>query len=137
MTTPACIDLKEYFGHRFRVSLDEAADSPTDPWYFQLRGERGVIYPHSSTLLAVECDYRPITAKRLAALGLPLHQDGDGEKTFLFGLDQFEAVAELIQLRKRRQVSPEERARLLEAGEPFWFQRASDAPDDSRTGPAA
>src|SRR5262249_27981437 len=53
--------------------------------------------------LAVEIDYRPMTARRVAEIpGVELWQDGDHEKTFLFHIDLFPAVAAIVRPRKRR-----------------------------------
>jgi hypothetical protein len=69
-----------------------------------------VIYPDGDGTLAVEVDGHPILAKRLAAVsGVVLCHDGDREKTFLFPLGLFERVAELVQPRRRRRLSPEQR----------------------------
>lgn len=105
------INLRERFGKLYRISHDEAAESRNDPWTYTLSCERGTIYPHGGDLLAVEVDGRPITAKKVAALpGVVLHQDGDHEKTFLFHVDLFEQVAELVKPRKRRHLTDEQRA---------------------------
>jgi hypothetical protein len=45
-----------------------------------------------------------------------MYQDGHSEKTFLFHVDDFDRVAEVVKPRRRKEVSPQERARLVEAG---------------------
>lgn len=109
-----CVNLRRRFGGTYRVTFDPAYDPkgrrPPDPWYMLIVGKRGVVYPYTADLLAVECDHRPRTAQKLAALGLRLVQDGDLEKTFAFPPEQFEAVAALILPRKRRVLTPEQRA---------------------------
>ena len=67
---------------------------------------RGVtIYPFGGDRLAVEVDGRPGLVKQLTALpGVGLWQDGDGEKTFLFDVARFEAVAAVVRPRKRRRL---------------------------------
>jgi hypothetical protein len=76
-----------------------------------LPGRRGTIYPFGDDLLAVDVDGHPITARRLAELGLRCTQDGDTEKTFVFPVERFAEVAALVLPRKRR--SPETADRLL------------------------
>jgi hypothetical protein len=109
-TMTMCIDLKARFGREYRIGLDPAAKSEADPWMFTLPGRRGFIYPHGGEALAVEVDGRPILAKRVAAIpGVVLHQGGDREMTFLFPVALFDRVAELVQPRRRRRLSPEQR----------------------------
>jgi hypothetical protein len=62
-----------------------------------------VVYPWGGGWLAVEVDGRPGLVKKLLAIpGLELWQDGDGEKTFLFDVALFEAVAAVVRPRQRR-----------------------------------
>lgn len=104
---------------KYKITFDEAGIGNE---YMQIpcQGTGVTIYPHSDTLLAVEVNHRPGIAKRLAHL--ILHQDGDFEKTFLFPLDQFEEVAAIVQPRKRRILTNEQKERLLDSGREHWFQ---------------
>jgi hypothetical protein len=77
-----CIDLRVWSNGRFRLSRDEGVDSRLDPWGWQIRCKFGLIYPHGGDRLAVECDYHPQLAKRLAALGLE-HTPGWRRGTYL------------------------------------------------------
>jgi hypothetical protein len=112
---PTCLNLSELFGKRFRVSHDPAAVTPSDRkdrWMMIIPCRTGaVIYPYGSNLLAVEIDYRTNLAKRLAAIpGVRLHQCGDREWTFVFALELFDQVAELVRPRRKRRQTPEQRA---------------------------
>jgi hypothetical protein len=115
-----CVYLLERFGDRFRVTWDPAYDPmrvrEKDAWMMQLPcAGRGVtIYPHGGNTLAVEVDYRPGVCRQLDALGLQLHQDGDGEKTYLFDVSRFDEVAAIVKPRKRKRLSPEQRAECAE-----------------------
>src|SRR5262249_13624280 len=109
--TPDCIDLRHRFGARYRITHDPAAvtwGERRDPWMMELRCEGGTIYPLGGSKLAVEVDGRPWTAKALATL------PGDTETTFAFDVSRFDAVAQIVRPRKRRQVSEAERQRLAE-----------------------
>src|SRR5262249_45127680 len=110
----ACIDLRERWGGTYRPGLDPAADTPlgrADPWLVTMPGRRGTIYPHGGGLLAVEIDYRPGAARRLAALpGVTLAQDGEREKTFTFPAGLFGQVAAIVLPRRRRRLSAEHKA---------------------------
>jgi hypothetical protein len=53
----------------------------------------------------VEVDGRPGLVKQLAALpGVGLWQGGDGERTFLFDVARFGAVATVVRPRRRRRL---------------------------------
>jgi hypothetical protein len=76
------------------------------------------IYPAGGDRLAVDVDYHPGIAKKLAAIpGVTLAQDGDGEKTFVFFLGVAEEVFALVKPRKRRVLSEEHKAKLAA----HWF----------------
>lgn len=112
-----CLNLRELFGDKYRVTVDrESAESPRDkdPWVQEMRCRRGVIYPYSRSLLAVQVDYHPIIAQRLVRMGFQFIQDGDHEKTFVFTSDRFDEVAEIVQPYARRYLSEEQRQKAIE-----------------------
>jgi hypothetical protein len=132
VSEPACVNLAQLFGDRYKVAYDPAYDpfnvphDKRDPWMMQLPCERGTIYPHGGDLLAVEVDNRTPTARKVAALpgvcvsqgddGKPAddpYKDWGGDMTFLFPLALFDRVAALVKPRKRRRLSEEDKARLL------------------------
>jgi len=80
------VNLHKLLGDRFKVTRDEDMTDDTtrgDPWSFVIRGKRVCLYPHSSTLIAVEVDgSKGRVYRELARLGFTLYQDGDGEWTF-------------------------------------------------------
>jgi hypothetical protein len=67
-----CINLRDLAGRRFRIGWDPAYDPKgihmKDPWMMTVPGHRGTVYPLGGNLLAVEVDYRPKTASKIAAL---------------------------------------------------------------------
>src|SRR5262249_18324786 len=89
------IDLKKQFP-RLRVTLDESAESRTDPAMYQIAGRKGTVYVYGPSTLAVEVDYHPSARKALAEMGLACVQDGDHEATFTFTLEQAPAVFRII-----------------------------------------
>lgn len=100
-----CPNLRDLFGAKYKITLDPAArKNSADPWYFQIPcgQSRITIYPYGDNTLAVECDNRKIVAKRLADAGFRLWQDGDNEKTFIFTVEQFKAVAKIVKPKRRR-----------------------------------
>lgn len=112
---PTCIDFRLAFGKKYRMTLDPSSETKrktsADAWMLQIPCRTGVIYPFGGTKLAIELDNHSRTAKRLAKC-CKLHQDGDKEKTFLFDLADFDAVAAIVHPKRRRRLSEEERVRL-------------------------
>jgi hypothetical protein len=99
-----CPNLRRLYGNKYLIEWDESRQGRDDsPWLMQLPCWRGVIYPFGRDLLAVEVDYRPKTARAVAAIpGVKLHQNGDHETTFVFSLALFEQVAAIVRPRRRR-----------------------------------
>ena len=98
-----CIDLDATYGHRLRITWDEAAGaSRSDPWLMQIPCSFGTIYPFGGDKLALEMDgHRLMNSKIMAIPGVRIHQDGDHEKTYVFHADQFESIAALVRPWKR------------------------------------
>jgi hypothetical protein len=117
---PTCIDLAKHFGDKYRIGHDQAAITPSErhnPWMKTVLCRRGTVYPYGGDMLAVEIDYRPSTAKKLAAVpGIIHHQAGDAEQTFLFPLALFNQVAAIVKPRRRRKLSAEQKAKLAVSG---------------------
>jgi hypothetical protein len=120
--TSTCPNLCELYGDVYRITHDAAAESRIDPWGMVIISRLGEIYPFGGDLLAVDIDRHPAVARKVAAVpGVRVHQDGGlvGEMTYVFHMDQFAAVAAIMKpkrLRGRRQLLPEERARVSAAG---------------------
>ena len=106
-----CIDLRTLGD--YKITYDEATDGRTDPWMRQIpcAGTGVTVYPHGGTRLAVQCDNRKATAKRLEAIdGVTLHQDGDRDKTFVFDVSLWEQVRAVVRPRRNRRLCPERKA---------------------------
>lgn len=133
------INLKELFGDRFKIIIDEAAEGEpggkTDPWYLVIPCRNGSISPYSDELLAFHCTARGIRTR--------LHKDhleievrnwsDDGEAIFLFNPDQFDLVANYAKPRRRRQISEKERSRLAKMGRDHRFISNSTAIKATKT----
>lgn len=116
-----CINLKETFGGKYRISYDEAAGSEpggrSDPWLMLIPCQRGHIYPHGGSLLAVATSVRGGTARAIRSLpGVEVIQDGEDGINASFPVELFPQVAELMLPRRKRQVSEQERIRLSTMG---------------------
>lgn len=137
------LDLKNLFGLRFIIELDPAAScepgGKTDPWYYQIPGKHGHIYPFSDKLLAYHCTGQKIRAR--------LHRDhpelevrqwtDDGEAVFLFTTLQFDMIAKYAQPRKRRRLSMEHRQKLAESNRSHRFlseNHGTQSSSDDRQG---
>jgi len=126
--TPICVDLRERFGDRLKVEYEEghrAEYGPRartdDPWLQVVPSRNGDIYPHGGDELAAYCE-RPGIGKRLAALDcVRVHQHGDREITVVFDVADFDRVAAVLKPRKRRRLSPEQRAASAERLKRFAF----------------
>jgi hypothetical protein len=120
--TTKCIDLQDQFGEDYQIGLDESADGRADPWHLTVLCERGEIYPFGGDFLAVEIIGHPVIARQVADIdGVRLHQDGDGEKTYVFHAELFHLVAAFVRPRRRRKLSDEDRDRLVQAGACYRF----------------
>jgi len=107
-----CINLRDRFGDRFRIGFDPAYSARNvprdklDPWMMLLEFPGGNIYHQGGDLLAVEVEGRRKLRKRLSQLAcLTLKQEGDDFQAWTFHVRDFEAVAEIVQPRRRRVLS--------------------------------
>lgn len=127
---PQCINLRDRFGHCYRITYDPAYDpkhrprDKLDPWMMQILCQRGTIYPFDSTRLAIDIDGSNVTANKLQRLdGVEIYRDGEYERTFLFDSEIFDQVAKLVQPRRRRVMSEEWKAAAREHLKTYAFQR--------------
>ncbi|MBN2025122.1 MAG: hypothetical protein JW809_20260 [Pirellulales bacterium] len=118
---PDCIDLKARFGRRYRLGRDESYGAERgpggrarDPWTLMIPCRFGHLYPFDADLLAASVDGFPRVAGRLRALACcRVWQDGDrGELTVVFHVNDLAEVARIVRPRRRRRLSPEQRATL-------------------------
>jgi len=109
-----CVNLKNAFGKKYRIALEEPNMRSDDPWVQIIPCRYGHIFPHGGKLLAASVDGHPGVAGRLRKLRCcRVHQDGDfGELTVVFDIADFEKVAKVMRPRQRRQtnLTPEQRA---------------------------
>ena len=133
------IDLKEQFGDRFKITLDESATVDTDReaklWFQRIPCNRGFISVHGPDTLAGFTNRSKIVAKLVSIPGVRVHQQGDAEARVLFGPEILEAVADVLQARRRRRVSEATRERLrgLSRQHSPFLHRDSPSGSDSRS----
>ena len=120
-----CINLKALFGEKYPITFDQAYNPSNvprdkrDPCMMEIPCQYGTIYCHGQNRLAVEVDHHPKSNALNALEGVTLYHDGDKEKTFLFPLELFDKVAEIVHPRRRRHGRPEHGARQAA----YWFKR--------------
>ena len=139
MPEPECVNLMERFGEQYKITFDPAYDPKhrprelLDPWMMTVACRPGVIYPYGGTELAIEVDGHRFV--RAALSKLPCcreHQRGDDCGSFIFDVEDFDSVAEVVKPKRRKQISEAERARLVAMGAKHRFQpRLSGRPTDS------
>jgi len=111
------MNMKELYGDKYKVVDDGTDDSDRAERVtcMEIRGKYGAIYPQNANTLAVRFDSTIIAKKAEATIpGLKLHRNGDFEKVYLFAPAQFSQVADIMQARKRKVLTPEARAILVE-----------------------
>lgn len=114
------IDLKAVGMKKYRITLDESYEAGADDsgklWFYQIPAKFGHVYVHSKTELGVYVKGRLKIGMVGAIPGLRLHQRGETEATYVFDPELLDQVAAEIKARKRRQISDEQRAVLVERG---------------------
>lgn len=94
------------------------------PHYQIISGGRGHVFAWDGTQLAASTNASGSTATKLKALrDVEVWQDGSDGCTVLFSPDLLDQVADLLKLRRRRQVTDEERKRLSELGRRYHYRR--------------
>ena len=135
----ACVNLKERFGRRFKIVMEESYGvqygpraTRDDPWLQIIPGRLGHVFVHSATMLAASTNTAGPTARRLVALpGVVLWQDASDGVTVLFPPDRLEAVAALLHLRRRRVLSEAAKAHLRVLGAKYGFKPGVGCPETS------
>ncbi len=135
MSEKTCIDLLERHGHRYKIGRDEAyhADyGPNawthDPWLLTIECRNGQIYPHGGDYLAAATRTRGAVSTLLATLpGVEVVQDGADGINAKFHVRDFAAVAAVMKPRRKRKLSPEQRAAAVARLAEHQFKPQSDA----------
>ena len=122
------VDLKEMFGKRYRVTLDESyyheneSGKESNKWaYYEIVGRYGTLYPYSKSELAVYFKSNQIRNK--VVRGLKCLQNGQEESTYLLPSDKTHLVLDAIKPRKRRILSDSQLERLRIASQPYRYRK--------------
>ena len=143
-----CLDLRATFGRRFRYTWDESYAAERQdfravevPWLTVVPCRFGRILPWGGRCLAAYCRARATKRRELGELsGTTVVQGavlGCPEIVVTFDVDLVEPVAAVLQARRPRRFSDEQRARLLaaSAGSRFVKGRTRDGASASETKP--
>jgi hypothetical protein len=119
-------NLRDTYGKSYRVSYDPCADSFHDPAMHTIPTRTGEVYVHSETHAGVEISVRYRNRiKMLLGRGSRIHQDTADMVVFLVPWESLEGVLPLLRPCKRRQVSEEERQRLIEITKRARFSKVA------------
>jgi len=137
---PDCINLKEMFGERFKIDVEESyyAERPEFraaelPWLMMIPCQNGHICPWGGSNLAACTNGSGAIAKRLKDLSFTtVAQDGADGANVVFDVAHFDQVAEIMLPRRRRRLSPEARQRLAEAGAKTRFGHGTQSDSEAR-----
>ena len=97
-----------------RVFKDPCWTKSWGDWGLEIRGLRGSLYAHGADSFWIELKGTRFSDWK--ALEPLEERPGDGEARFLFPATALDAALELLQPRKKRRLSDEEKARLREMG---------------------
>ena len=135
--TAECVNLKEQFGDRFKVTYEESYRAERgdngraeDPWLMVMLCQHGEIYPYGDDQLVASTKVAGGIARALKALPFTtLHQDGTDGVDVIFPADRFEDVAAIMKPRKRRRMTEEAKqqaAKRLRKYQPRKGQSVAD-----------
>lgn len=125
-----CPDLRQLAAGRYRLwtYAGERVRPETDPWLLTILCQTGHVYPHGPDRLAFASNNRGGVARAVASLpGAAIEQEGTDGINVSFPVEAWPEVAKLVRPRRRRQVTPEQRARLAEMGSRFQFRHGAQS----------
>jgi len=135
------IDLKELAGKRYRVALDKSrSDEPSRAerlWLYQIPCLYGHIGVWGENTLSAWTDRRLMISRLIALPGTTVVRRGDSEVQVTFPPERLHAVAQLLKARVKRQLTPEQREKLVARGKAALIslrtERASRARSDRQS----
>lgn len=130
----SCPHLRALYGRQYRVEyepsyfVDRSRRTVEDPWLMIIPGHYGHVFPWSQDQLAVSVDGHPKMAGQIRRLpSCTVVQDGDdGELTAAFAPANLVKVAQIVRLKRKRQISDAERRRLWDIGQDTRFEHGNN-----------
>lgn len=126
-----CVNLKKEFGKRYRVKYEESYHAEhgenaraEDPWLMTIPCRNGHIFPWGGGDLAASTNRLGPVANALKTLPFAtLAKEGSDGVTVLFDVQHFDEVARILKPRRRRRLSPEERAKRTKRLHEYWADK--------------
>lgn len=131
------IDLMKLFGKRYRVTMDESWNAETSEnrsewskngeiaWYYEIKGRRGTLYMQKENACALEVTGHTYQNMRKdnPFLFEKIRSASEG-CTLLVKEPELDSVVALIRPRRRRVLSPEQRAKNIERLKKYAYRPA-------------
>jgi hypothetical protein len=111
-----CIDIKERFGKRHKVTPEDGNAWNRDPWLWVIPCGHGHIYVHGGQRLGAATNGRRVGGILAKIPYVQIEQEGSDGFNVSFDVADFAKVAKVMRPRRRRRLSPEQRERLVAAG---------------------
>lgn len=129
---PTCINLKGRFGGKYRIGHDESAEHErggfNDPWLLTIPARFGDFFPWGGDRIGLATSNRGPTARAISRLPfVRIEQDAEDGITVSFPVEHFSEVAQLAKPRRKRVLSPEQKAAAVERLAKFQFSPARTA----------
>ena len=132
---PKCVDLRKLYGDRFKMGLEESyfAERPEfrkqeRPWLTHILCQYGTIGVWGDNDLVACTTRNGATASKLRKLPFArVAQDGSDGVNVVFDLKHFDEVAEIMKPRRRRQLSEQEKQRLIEMGAKYRYSAGAQS----------
>lgn len=131
------IDLQATYGKRYKVTIDETWNveqqrkEEDKPWYYEIRGKTGYIYPHDNYRVALELT--PRLWKRWEQnppMAYVKYRECDEGPTLLITNSLIPQALKWIRPRRRRTLSPEHKAKLLQSSQKHRFPSKNNGAGD-------
>ncbi len=131
-----CVNLKREFGKTYRVRYEEsyyAEYGPNArveaPWLMVIPCRNGYICPLGGRDLVACTNHLGPVANVLKSLPFTrMAQDGDDGCNIQFDVKHFDEVARIMKPRRRRRLSPEERAKRIKRLQEYWAHKGQVRP---------
>lgn len=126
-----CVNLKKMFGKRYRVRYEESYWAEhgenarvEDPWLMVIPCRNGHISPWGGFNLVASTNHLGPVANALKRLPFTtMIREGDDGCDVLFDIQHVDAVLQVMKPRKRRRLSPEERAKRTKRLHEYWANK--------------
>ncbi len=130
------IGFSDQIKNTYRTRIEDGG-LKADPYAWLVLGLFGDLYVAGDGLLGVSTHKAGGIAKQIRRLPfVKVVQDGDDGINATFAAEHVKLILRLIKARRRRKLTPERRAKLVEAGRGYHFHGASDAGEAQRQPPS-